>query len=341
MSETHTIAAEDTPRTLPIPQPKPPLVAGGRALPIIPSDIDQVWRLATIIAESGMAPKDFKTQAQITVAIMHGLEIGLSPLQALQRIAIINGRPAVWGDAVIGLVEARNAAEYIVEEIKMEGGEQVAYCRTKRKGRPNEVVRKFSVSQAKRARLWDERPVVRRYRNNQPVDLPNDSPWYRFPERMLQMRARGLCIRDVYPDILGGMYLVEELEEPGDNAIDITPVEAQPARKAPAPPPGVGGVIDGEHKPAEVAKPVDLDIPPALRRSRNDVAQPMDEHAEVDESDWLESLENAYGACNDLNSLNQAVAKYAEPMMQKASDEGWDTAKMIFDRHSERIRLEP
>lgn len=334
------------PQTLPVaapPRPKPPLVAGGRPQAIVPQDIDQIWRLAGIICEAGMTPKDFKTPAQVTIAIMHGLEIGLNPMQALQKIAVINNRPAVWGDAVIGLVQARGVDEYIVEEFTgtLQDGTLTAICRTKRKGRPNEVVRKFSVAQAKRARLWDERQKVSRYRNNERVEVLNDSPWYRFPERMLQMRARGLCLRDVYADVLGGLYLAEELIEPGDDAIDVTPAEAQPVRKAPPPP---ASVIEGSAQAAvthtNVAAGINgvaatgtagemPDIPANLRRVAED--------NEVDEDEWLNSLDNAYGACEDRASLDHAVVKYADPMMEKASDAAWDAAKRVYDKHHQRI----
>ena len=45
------------------------------------------------------------------IAIMHGLEVGLSPLSALQRIAVINGRPTIWGDGALALVKASGLCE--------------------------------------------------------------------------------------------------------------------------------------------------------------------------------------------------------------------------------------
>ena len=40
-----------------------------------------------------------------------------------------------------------------------------------------------------------------------------------YPDRMLQMRARGLACRDGAPDVLSGLYLAEETQE----MHDITP----------------------------------------------------------------------------------------------------------------------
>jgi len=47
---------------------------------------------------------------------------------------------------------------------------------------------------------------------------------------MLAMRARGFNLRDAFPDVLGGMYLTEELQ---GEAIDVTPAIPTP----PTPPP--------------------------------------------------------------------------------------------------------
>jgi hypothetical protein len=35
-------------------------------------------------------------------------------------------------------------------------------------------------------------------------------PWQQYPKRMLQMRARAFALRDVFPDVLRGVYVAEE-----------------------------------------------------------------------------------------------------------------------------------
>lgn len=248
----------------------PALIAGARPMAIVPTDLDQVWRLATMIHKAGMAPKDMETPEKISVALMHGLEIGLKPMQSMQRIAVINGRPAIWGDAVIGLVRSSGLAEYIDEEVLGEGDQMVAVCKTKRKGEKKEIERTFSVRDAKIANLWDDREMVRRRsRSGEWYEAKNDSPWHRFPKRMLQMRAR-VALRDGYADVLGGMYIAEELIEPDDvsyqeeaaSAKDVTPrkgsKKALPAKvETPAPEPDP---VDSEDQsvvaPASGKKPL-------------------------------------------------------------------------------------
>jgi hypothetical protein len=63
------------------------------------ASFDDAFRFATMVAKSDFAPKDFKGKPEsCLLAIQHGSEIGLSPMQSLQNIACINGRPAIWGE---------------------------------------------------------------------------------------------------------------------------------------------------------------------------------------------------------------------------------------------------
>ncbi len=191
---------------------KPTLVAGSRPRAIVPTDIEQVWRMAEIVYKSGLAPHDLDTKEKITVALLHGLEIGLPPMLALNKIAIVNGRPSVWGDAVPGVALGTGLLEDWQERIDGEGDHMVASCTVKRKGVKTAKTETFSVADAKTAGLWDERQKIKR-RNKKTGEFfegENDSPWHRYPKRMLKMRAR-VAFRDMFADAFGGLLIAEEL----------------------------------------------------------------------------------------------------------------------------------
>lgn len=175
-----------------------PLRAGGRVTAIIPQSVEEVFRLATAIAKSGLAPSTMRSAEQITIAIMHGAEIGLPPMQAVQRIAVVNGRPTIWGDAVPALLLSRG---FRLEEC-IEGADdsRAAVCKVTRPD-GTKIERRFSIGDARKAGLWDKA-----------------GPWKQYPERMLQMRARGYAARDGAADVLAGLYVAEELQD-----IDVTP----------------------------------------------------------------------------------------------------------------------
>lgn len=183
------------------------LKTGGQITGIVPQSIEEIFRIATAVHKSGLAPKDMNTAEKLTVAIMHGLEIGLPPMQAIQRIAVVNGRPTIWGDAIPALLQAKGFR--LVESVTGSGDERVASCRVVRSdGGSNEA--QFSVADAKQAGLWGK-----------------VGPWKQYPDRMLQMRARGFAARDGAADVLMGLYLREEVEDEEATA----PKSAHRARK--------------------------------------------------------------------------------------------------------------
>lgn len=157
---------------------------------LAPQTFEQALTFANYLADSDMVPKDFKGKpGNCLIAMQWGAEVGLQPLQALQNIAVINGRPSLWGDSLIALVRASPACEYILEE---DDG-KMATCRVKRRGEP-EQARTFSTDDAKAAGLHGKA-----------------GPWTQYPKRMRQMRARAFAMRDVFPDVLRGMPVAEEV----------------------------------------------------------------------------------------------------------------------------------
>ena len=214
------------------------LTTGNRPQAIVPTDMEGAWRIAVAIDKARMAPPGLETPEKCLIAIMHGLEIGLTPMAALQRIAIVNNRPTIWGDAAIGLVRGSGLCEWIKETITGEGDKRIAVCEAKRRGEPDPVVRRFSVDDAKAAGLWSK-----------------SGPWKQYPERMLQMRARAFALRDGFADVLGGLYLREEIEEPNGGARHER--QSSTRLEPPAPPPEIApenDVIDTtytEHAPPE------------------------------------------------------------------------------------------
>jgi len=168
---------------------------------LAPTNMKEAMEFAGLLAKSDIVPKDYQGKpGNVLVAIQWGMEIGLQPMQAMQNIAVINGRPSIWGDAMIALVRACPAFEYITETQT----DKEATCIIKRKGEP-EAVRTFSLEDAKRAGLTGK-----------------SGPWTQYPKRMMQMRARSWALRDVFPDVLKGMICAEEALDSGPR--DVTPV---------------------------------------------------------------------------------------------------------------------
>jgi len=162
-----------------------------------PQTFAELERFAERAAKSTLVPKDFIGRPDnIIIAVQWGHEIGLGPLQAMQNIAVINGRPAIWGDAMLALVRGSGVCAYVREASEGQGDNMVAVCRCARKGEEGETVVRFSVEDAKRAGLWGK-----------------GGPWQQYPRRMLQLRARGFALRDAFPDVLRGVISGEEAQD--------------------------------------------------------------------------------------------------------------------------------
>lgn len=159
---------------------------------LVPRDMSEAMHLAEVLASSDLVPRDYQRKpGNILVAMQWGAEVGLKPLQALQNIAVINGRPALWGDAVVALVRGSGLLEYMQETTDGD----TAVCRIKRMGQPEEA-RTFSQADAKAAGLAGK-----------------PGPWTQYPARMRQMRARAFALRDVFADVLKGLAVAEEVQD--------------------------------------------------------------------------------------------------------------------------------
>lgn len=154
--------------------------------------------LAKKLASSELVPKGYRGKPQdLFIAWAMGYQIGLAPEQAMQCIAIINGKPAMWGDDMLALCMAHKDFEDIEEcAIRTQDDTIIGYvCTVKRRGmkpKSNE----FTLEMAKKAGL-----------------LAKGGVWTQYPERMLKLRARGFTLRDAFPDALKGIKPREEVED--------------------------------------------------------------------------------------------------------------------------------
>jgi hypothetical protein len=86
----------------------------------------------------------------------------------------------------------------VKESIEGEGGNRKATCVVSRlapNGETEVISSSLSMGQA------------------QSANLLNRPPWKSYPDRMLQMRARGFALRDAFADVIGGLITSEEAED--------------------------------------------------------------------------------------------------------------------------------
>jgi hypothetical protein len=181
--------------------------AGAMGFGLVPRNFDEAWRMANIFAKSSLVPKQyFGKPEDIIIAMQYGAEIGLPPMAALQSVAVINGKPGVYGDGFLGVIMSKPAYAKHLEYYELADGTKVKSLReidhndndTKavsmfwRKGNPEPFVSEFSIGDAKRAKLWGK-----------------EGPWTTYPARQMKWRARGFAGRDGFAGELRGVKMAK------------------------------------------------------------------------------------------------------------------------------------
>lgn len=208
-------------------------ISTGKAVrAIVPANIEDAFRIAKMVTTAGMAPKGLETAEKVMVAIMHGMEVGMTPMAALQSIAVVNGRPTIWGDGALGLVQGSGLMEWHKEWYEGTGDTRKAFCTVKRRGDPEVKTGEFSVADAKKASLWGK-----------------TGPWTQYADRMLKMRARGFALRDGFSDVLRGLGITEEVQDTPMR--DVTPSVDRPQPPRPPAPPVAAQVVEVTPEPAD------------------------------------------------------------------------------------------
>ncbi len=175
-------------------------------LDVLALPFEQMWKFCTHLAQ-GELGKGFKNDPTTMIAAMQfGAEIGLNWSQSLSSIMVVNGKPSLYGDSMLGLCKVHPDwhEKDFKEAIQGAGDAMIAYCQVRR-GTAEPTLQSFSVADAKVARLWGK-----------------DGPWTTNPRRMLQMRARSFALRDAFPDVIKGLLEAESQE--------AQPIEHMPSR---------------------------------------------------------------------------------------------------------------
>lgn len=162
---------------------------------LVPQNLTEAMDLARLIADSDLAPKDYRGKpGNVLIAVQMGQEVGLSPMTAIQSIAVINGKPGLYGDVGKAILLSNG---FIIEEddtqiVKKTG---MGRCKITRPGHPP-CERTFSIENAKVAGLWGKA-----------------GPWTQYPERQMAWRAFWFAARDIGSDVLKGLSGYEEVRD--------------------------------------------------------------------------------------------------------------------------------
>lgn len=197
-----------------------PIQAGHRGMVL--TSLNDYWQFAGMVVGAGLGGKD-DNRERVFLKLQRGAELGLSYMASIENIMVVNNRTSVWGDVMLGLCQQHQDWDPTAWDEHFEGtpyeDSYAAVCVVGRKGEKPRVTR-YSVAQAKLAKLWQKRG-----HNGQ------DTPWITNPDRMLQMRARSFGLRDKFADVLKGIRTVEEERDIRFVEAAVTPVQDSTLRR--------------------------------------------------------------------------------------------------------------
>ncbi len=172
-------------------------VATDPRLAVMPRTLSDVRNMAETVAKAGLY--GVKSADEGVIRMVTGMELGLSMLQSLRGVFVMsaNGKnqPGLYADTMVALCKSH--AEICEYFTLVESSGKVAVYRTKRRGDPEPVTMAFTMEQARAA------------------SLAGKDVWKSYPDAMLRARAATALARAVYPDLLNGLYSVEELRDMG------------------------------------------------------------------------------------------------------------------------------
>lgn len=155
------------------------------SLAIVPKSFGEIMSMADVLSKSSLLPKALHGKIpEVAMMIQTGLELGLAPTTALRTIHVIEGKPVLSADLMVGLVRSRGVCEYFV--LVEETAASVTY-ETKRIG---EAPQRFT---------WS-------HEDTKTAGLNNKDNWRLYPRQLRRARCKSILARDVYPDVLAGIY---------------------------------------------------------------------------------------------------------------------------------------
>jgi hypothetical protein len=212
------------------------------------TDIDQAWRMASALAQSSLLPDALRNKAaDVLTMILYGQDLGLSPMQSIQGIYVVKGKPQLSAQTWIALTRRAghrlsvpvNTAEAVTVEITR-GDTGETHSET------------FTIEDARTAKLTS-----------------NDT-YAKYPKRMLLARAVSNCCRFICPEIALGFAVEGEYDDLAP-APEVALAQAVDARtETPA--------DDGDVHDAEVVEPSPEDLARADEQARQEVLGIAAEH---------------------------------------------------------------
>lgn len=199
-------------------------------LPVAAGSFDDVARQALALSKSDIIPEAYRGKpSNCLIALEMADRMGCAPLQIMQSMHIIHGRPSFTSQWLIATVNASGRFSPLRWKFREEKGRKVgaiAYASEKESG---EVLEGPEVTlEMAKAEGWSTK---------------SGSKWLTMPEVMLMYRSAAFWTRLYCPEVAMGLHTEEEIEDvaevrqqqaPRSFAAALASIPEAPALVAPA-----------------------------------------------------------------------------------------------------------
>ncbi len=160
--------------------------------------------------KSGLFP-NVKNPFGAYAIVQYGHELGIGPMTALQTMAIISGKICMAGQMMLSIALKNGVSYRILKDSDEE-------CQVSFKRDTLEYTSSFSIKEAKQAGIWRAQ-----------------SGWEKFPRDMLFWRTVTRGLRRVAPDVILGLYAIEEIKDAPSLDAKVEEVPQEPPKEPPPP----------------------------------------------------------------------------------------------------------
>lgn len=167
------------------------------------------YRVADAMFKGKMVPKSYESAAQVFAAMEYAIQLGLRPMVALQKIAIVNGSPALWGDLPLALALDKGLLPwhkcFLIDKDHKEICFKNKNLDVEPWGAVMQGIRKGHEERGEQERFFTK-PMAEK------AGLPKKekTPWGQgYDWRMMMYRAQQQFIKDITPDAIYGIPMAE------------------------------------------------------------------------------------------------------------------------------------
>jgi hypothetical protein len=170
---------------------------------LTPDEFNRLQFLSEMYAQSSFNnSKTPKKKGDYFLIMMKGIEVGLTPMAAVENIDIINGEPVIDGKGILGLIYASN----VVEKFEIDATKERCIITAKRFGHAEQII-SFTKEDAQNFKAFE-------WKDNKRVEssLWDKSTWKAQPEVMLMWRCVTKTGRRMFSDVISNLYTKDEME---------------------------------------------------------------------------------------------------------------------------------